>query len=129
MNQSFPRDAEVAALPLIIQRYLQAHDERDTDTTLRTFRTTAEVIDEGETRRGHDQIRRWLDTASSEYTYERTLIDVSTDDNGHWVVRNNLTGNFPGGTVDLAYRFALHDDLIDRLVIAPVAAEASTEHG
>ena len=34
-------------------------------------------------------------------------------------VTNHLEGDFPGGTVDLRYRFVLRDDLISRLDIAP----------
>jgi len=36
-----------------------------------------------------------------------------------YVVRTRLTGNFPGGTVDLRYRFMLRDGLISVLEIAP----------
>jgi hypothetical protein len=32
---------------------------------------------------------------------------------------NHLEGNFPGGVVDLRYRFVVVDDLISELVIAP----------
>lgn len=122
MNHPLANGADAAVLPDIIQRYLQAHDELDTDTTLHTFSATAEVTDEVETRHGHDQIRRWLETTSSEYSFERTLIGVSTEGDDQWVVVNNITGNFPGGTVDLAYRFTLHNNLIHQLVIAPVEA-------
>ena len=32
---------------------------------------------------------------------------------------NRLEGDFPGGTVDLSYRFHLNDDRITHLDIAP----------
>jgi hypothetical protein len=35
------------------------------------------------------------------------------------VAVNHLEGNFPGGVVDLAYRFTMDGDLIAQLVIAP----------
>ena len=110
-----------ATLPDIIQRYLRARDERDTDATLVTFSPTAVVTDDGETARGHDQIRHWLDTASREFTYERTLLEVESSGPDEWFVANNLRGNFPGGTVDLSYRFTLSDDVIQHLIIAPIA--------
>jgi len=128
MNHPPANGGDAAVLPAIIQRYLQVHDEHDTDTTLRTFGATAEVTDDGETRHGHEQIRSWLETASSEYTFKRTLIGVSSDDDDRWVVVNNITGNFPGGTVDLAYRFTLRNSLIQQLVISPVEAGTTTEH-
>jgi hypothetical protein len=34
-------------------------------------------------------------------------------------VSNHLSGNFPGGEVDLRYRFRLADGLIQELQIAP----------
>jgi hypothetical protein len=40
-------------------------------------------------------------------------------DDEHWVVVNHLEGDFPGGAVDLAYRFTLVADRIGELVIAP----------
>jgi hypothetical protein len=35
------------------------------------------------------------------------------------VAVNHLEGSFPGGVVDLAYRFTMDGDLIAELVIAP----------
>ena len=40
-----------------------------------------------------------------------------------YVVFTRLTGNFPGGTADLADRFTVRDGLIARLEIAPRALE------
>ncbi len=89
MNRPLTNDPGAVVLPDIIQRYLQSRDEVDTDATLRTFSVTAEVTDEGEVRHGHDEIRRWLETTSSEYTFERTLIGVSSAGDAQWVVVNN----------------------------------------
>ena len=54
-----------------------------------------------------------------EYTFTRTLLGAEPLDDGRWLVRNHLEGDFPGGAVDLRYEFALTDGLISRLVIAP----------
>ena len=40
-------------------------------------------------------------------------------DDAHWVATNRLEGDFPGGVVDLAYRFTLRGDRIAGLHIAP----------
>jgi hypothetical protein len=45
---------------------------------------------------------------------EANAIDART-----WAILNHLEGNFPGGVVDLWYRFVLTDDLICELVVAP----------
>ncbi len=118
-NSNFDRYA-TAELPDIIQRYQRAHDNRDTAAALATFNSTAVVTDDGETARGHDQIRHWLETASSEFTYERTLLEVTSTGPDEWMVSNNITGTFPGGTVDLSYHFTLREDLIQQLIIAPI---------
>lgn len=108
-----------AALPEVIERYQRAHDEHDDDATLATFSTTALVVDDGHSARGHDEILEWLTTTASEYTWERTLLAASSSGPGQWLLEQHITGDFPGGTVDLHYRFTVVGDLIEELVIAP----------
>ena len=119
MSDSHVPHDPAPTLPKIIERYLQAHDLHDTPAALATFSETAVVRDDGQTASGMEQICHWLATAASEFTYERALIEVTTTGPGEWVVVNNITGNFPGGTVDLAYSFTLQDDLIHQLTITP----------
>ena len=106
-------------IPEVIDTYLTAHDRRDTAATLATFAPEAIVTDEGETYAGTERIRWWLDHAASEYVYTRTLTGVDDLGNGTYVVRNHLSGNFPGGEADLRFRFQLGSELIDQLEIAP----------
>ena len=40
-------------------------------------------------------------------------------DDGHFEVVQHFEGNFPGGTVDLRYRFTFTDELIKELTITP----------
>jgi hypothetical protein len=105
--------------PDVIQRYFEAHDRRDTDAALAAFTADAHVRDDGNDYAGADAIRDWLARASSEFTYTRTLVDASAIDANTWQVVNHLEGNFPGGMVDLRYRFVLSGDHIAELVIAP----------
>jgi hypothetical protein len=46
----------------------------------------------------------------------RSARDLGDD---RYVVFTTLTGNFPGGSVDLANRFTVRDGLIAQLEIAP----------
>ena len=55
----------------------------------------------------------------TQFTYTRTFIEAVADEPDVWLVRNRLQGNFPGGVVDLSYRFRLVDGLITDLVIQP----------
>ena len=47
-------------MPAVIDRYLRAHDRRDTDAALSTFAANATVVDDGQRYVGPDRIRDWL---------------------------------------------------------------------
>jgi hypothetical protein len=106
-------------LPTVVLRYQDAHDRRDADGALATFTPDALVTDDGHTYSGHAEIREWLSRASVEFTYTRTLIDVAQVDDNTWLVTNHLEGDFPGGVVDLRYRFVVSGELLSKLDIAP----------
>ena len=106
-------------LPHAVGQYQDAHDRDDVDAALATFAPTATVKDDGHEYHGLDEIRDWLARASTEFTYTRTLIGAAAIDANTWLVTNHLEGDFPGGVVDLRYRFVLADGLISELEIAP----------
>src|SRR4051794_26486769 len=102
-------------LPDVIRRYQAAHDRHDTDTALATFAPDARLHDDGHDHHGTDEIRHWLATAASEYTFTRTLVSAEATGDGTWLVVNHLEGDFPGGEVDLRYQFVLTGDRIAEL--------------
>jgi len=106
-------------MPAVIDRYLRAHDRRDTDAALSTFAANATVVDDGQRYVGADRIREWLANASTQFNYTRTLTGANAVDADTWLVTNRLEGDFPGGVVDLGYRFRLAGDAIAELLIAP----------
>ncbi|HEY4333484.1 MAG TPA: hypothetical protein VGM78_12965 [Ilumatobacteraceae bacterium] len=106
-------------LPVVIDTYLRTHDARDTEGSIACFDADATVIDEERDFTGLARIRWWLDNAAAEFTFTRTLIDVDQPEPGVYIVTNHLSGNFPGGEVDLRYRVDLRAGLIHRLEIAP----------
>jgi hypothetical protein len=106
-------------VPDVVLRYQNAHDRRDADGALATFTPDAIVIDDGREYRGLVEIQDWLSRASVEFTYTRTLIDAAQVDDSTWLVTNHLEGDFPGGVVDLQYRFVVSGALLSRLDIAP----------
>ncbi len=110
---------DLTEVPEVIGRYQAAHDQRDTETAVAAFTPDATVSDDGSSHVGTDEVRRWLQTAASEFTFTRTLVGAEREDDRTWIVHNHLAGDFPGGTVDLSYRFVLRGDLIERLDIAP----------
>ncbi|WP_250007505.1 nuclear transport factor 2 family protein [Actinoplanes sp. M2I2] len=106
-------------LPAAITTYLPAHEKHDTTTALGSFAVDAVVTDEGQTYHGHDQIRGWLTKSAGEYTFTTAFAGASRDGGTGWDVIQHLEGTFPGGSVDLHYRFTLDGDRITRLVIEP----------
>lgn len=116
VNQSVPADVQ---LPAAVQTYLDAHDRNEVDAALSTFTPDARVFDEHHEYRGTEQIRAWLAAAGAQWTYTRTLTGTERLDDTTWLVHNHLEGDFPGGGVDLRFRFALTDGRIADLAIAP----------
>ena len=106
-------------LPEPIRTYLVAHRVRDADAAVPCFTDDAAVVDEGRTHHGPDGIRDWLRRAASEYTYTIELTGSSRLDDDRYVATHHLEGNFPGGVVDLRFRFTLRGGRIARLTIEP----------
>jgi ketosteroid isomerase-like protein len=104
-------------LPELIKGYLVAHKARDLDAAVGCYTDDATVIDEGNTYRGPQQIRDWLATAASEYTYTIELTGARYIDDDHYVAIHHLEGDFPGGVVDLQFTFTLRDGRISQLTI------------
>src|SRR5436309_13371809 len=92
-------------LPRTIASYLTAHRTRDADTAITCFSTDATVTDDGKTYEGAADIRRWLDRSAGEYTYTIELVGAEKIDDEHYTAINHLEGDFPGGFVDLHFRF------------------------
>lgn len=109
---------EWEALPETVKTFMTALDAREVDQALATLTSDAVVTDEGHDYKGHDEIGAWLASAVTEYTYTTEFTGASTTDAGV-DVGQHLEGNFPGGVVDLNYRFTLDGALISRLVIEP----------
>ncbi|MBB2946489.1 hypothetical protein FB565_006257 [Actinoplanes lutulentus] len=106
-------------LPATITTYLPAQDSQDSNTAIGAFAADAVVIDDGHTYRGRDEILAWLNKSSGEYSYTTEFAGATGDGGSGWDVVQHLEGNFPGGSVDLHYRFTLEGDAITRLVIEP----------
>lgn len=111
---------DTETVPPAVARYLSAQgDEEGRQSVVEAFTADARVTDEGIDYDGRDGIRAWLDKTGSEYTYTTALIGQRQEGPDQWTVVAHLEGDFPGGVVDLRYRFSLEQDRISRLIIAP----------
>ena len=112
--------SDPATLPPVVARYLSAQgDDEARQSVVEAFTADARVTDEGIDYDGRDGIRAWLDKTGSEYTYTTALTGQRQEGPDQWTVLAHLEGDFPGGVVDLRYRFDLDRDKISRLIIAP----------
>ena len=103
--------------PDVIVRYFQAQSARDFDTLVGLFTKDGLVVDEGKTWSGASGIRQWREQAASVYQYTTKLLGVESVDENEFAAKALLEGNFPGGRVELDYRFTLEGDRIRRLEI------------
>ena len=109
-------------IPTIIGNYLQiarSADPADADRIAACFTEDGEVTDEGQTQRGRAAIRQWWQGPATIYDYTVQVRGSRALGGDRYVVFTRLTGNFPGGTADLADRFTLRDGLIAQLDITP----------
>jgi len=112
MSSDYP-----AALPEVITSYLKAHQARDLDAAIERYTDDASVTDEGRTYNGPDEIRAWLSRSASEFSYTIEMTGSTRLGEDRYDVTHHLEGNFPGGKVDLHFRFTMRDGKIARLVI------------
>lgn len=115
-------DDSAMHLPQAVMRFLREADPQhraNAHDLLAAFATDATVVDNEHSYTGHDEIHRWREAEMSKYTYTVMATHVEKFDDNRYAVTNRLEGDFPGGVVDIIYRFTLADDLITRLEIAP----------
>ena len=88
------------------------------------FTSDARLTDEARSWHGAAEIRQWFDTVATAFDYTMEVLinpsrrSESGPDQRELSVR--LSGNFPGGVVDLTYSFRLRDGVIAGLQIAPL---------
>ena len=109
---------EWEALPDTIKTCMTALSTPEDDRARDTFTADAVVTDEGRDYTGRHEIGAWLTASAGEYTYTSEFTGATTTDTTI-DVGQHLEGNFPGGVVDLHFRFTLDGALISRLVIEP----------
>ena len=105
-------------LPDVVRHYFEL-DPRDIDGFVALFSDEATVVDEGKAYQGPGEIRARRTETAIKYTYTTEVFGSDAPSAGRYLVTGRLTGDFPGGTADLRWDFAVTGDLISRLVIAP----------
>jgi hypothetical protein len=105
--------------PALISDYFAADASRNAEAIVALFAADAVVIDEQKTWRGASGIRAWRDGPASTYEYTTELFGVDELGDDDYLARVRIEGNFPGGSVELRFRFTIRSGQIHRLEIAP----------
>lgn len=104
-------------LPQAVADYLRAHVAQDYATAMTHLPEDVTVIDNGEVMHGREEALRVFDQSARDFEVETTLGSVSRPADDVWQVGTHLSGNFPGGEVDLRMIFTLVDGVIRTLEI------------
>lgn len=104
-------------LPEVVGNYLRAHIVQDFATAVSYLPKDVTVIDNGEVLEGREETLKVFDKSANDYDVETTLNSISKPADNVWEVGTHLSGNFPGGEVDLRMIFTLADDVIRKLDI------------
>jgi hypothetical protein len=103
--------------PTVVTRYLAAASAGDFAELADCFTANGAVTDEGHTYRGRAEIIGWRESVASQWTFTSTVTSAELVSEHEYSVAVHVVGDFPGGVVDLTYRFVLQDDLIADLTI------------
>jgi len=106
-----------ASVPNVVKRYFDAQSARDFDALVGLFTKDGVVYDEGKMWEGACGIREWREKAASTYQYTTEVLEWRRVDENEYEAEVRLEGNFPGGVVELEYRFTLSGELIEELRI------------
>jgi hypothetical protein len=90
----------------LINRYFQLAPASDTDGYFAQFATDAVVEDEGREYHGIEAIRGWRTSVPS---VAYALRDLQSTDDEHTALAE-ISGEFPGSPVTLAFRFRFAED-------------------
>jgi hypothetical protein len=103
--------------PAVVTRYLAAAAAKEFDVLAACFTPDGTVTDEGHTYRGRAEIIGWRESLASQWTFTSTVTSSEPISDDEYRVTVHVVGDFPGGVVDLTYRFVMHEDLIADLTI------------
>ena len=105
-------------VPDPVAAYLAAEEAKDAEKLALCFTEDGTVRDEEEDHHGREAIRQWKQEADAKYRFVLVPLHARTEAD-EVIVRARITGDFPGGTVELDHIFQLSGDKIAALEIRP----------
>ena len=105
-------------LPTPVADYVEAANAQDAKRVAAAFLPSATVHDEGQLRRGREEIAAWASDTAVQYGFTIAPRSIDASD-GRCTLRAEVSGKFPGSPATLAFHFALEGDAIASLEITP----------
>jgi hypothetical protein len=105
-------------VPEPVAVYLAAEEAKDAEKLALCFTDDGTVRDEEEEYHGREAIRQWKQEVDAKYRFVLLPLHAHAQAD-EVVVRAQITGDFPGGTVELDHIFKLSGDKIASLEIRP----------
>lgn len=96
-------------LPAAVHGFVDGWQGRDAEKVAALFTEDATASDQGETFRGLDEIRGWIDGSIDLFTTTLTFLGAREVDEMVGA-SYRLEGDFPGGVAELEYQFRLDDN-------------------
>jgi len=101
-------------LPNVITDLVKAQNDFDSTAYIQCFAETAEVIDEGKTYKGKQEIKKWIEYANEHHRPLMNPIEYSIEGQA---LEAKVSGTFPGSPIVLTYYFDVKEDKIQSLKI------------
>lgn len=107
-----------SSLAPAIAGYIAAANARDSSAVTRFFAEDANVFDEGQHRVGTQAIAQWMEDTAQRFQPRVEVLNVQQR-TGKVLVKNLISGTFPGSPLELRYTFRLDEQgKISRLDIS-----------
>ncbi|RNF31221.1 hypothetical protein NM04_08450 [Massilia aurea] len=108
-------------LPSAISTYVEASNAQDAQRVAAAFLPDATVHDEGHLHRGRADIAAWAEDSARRYG--ATMVPLGLDridgKDQDYALSAEVSGNFPGSPITLAFHFALQSNGIASLEVKP----------
>jgi len=104
-------------LPNVINNFIAAQNNFDSEAYTECFTTDAIVHDEGKTHTGKHEIKEWNEKSIAAYKAQIKTIDFTSDGKTALLIAE-ISGTFDGSPITLKFQFEIKDDKIAALTIS-----------
>ncbi|MFL9838732.1 nuclear transport factor 2 family protein [Flavobacterium sp. ST-75] len=104
-------------LPKVVLGLVKAQNDFDAVAYADCFSENAEVLDEGKTYKGKDEIKAWIEDANKRYQVTMNPVAFTKAGDTNNVLSAEISGSFPGSPLVLQYHLNIVNEQIHSLEI------------